>query len=64
MRRLPFSDEDLAPFAKDGGLVVPTAEVFRLHRDRESIGIKSVQRLLTDSNGRLPPEHQLRPLGS
>ena len=64
LRRLPFSDEDLAPFATDGGLALTTAELFRLHRDRESIGVESIQRILTDSNGRLPPEHQIGPSGS
>ena len=64
MRRLPFSDEDLAPFANEGGLAVMTAELFLLHRDRESIGVEAVQRILTDSNGRLPLAHQIRSSGS
>jgi hypothetical protein len=64
MRQLPFSDEDVAPFASDGGLAVATAELFRLHRDRESIGVESVQKILADSNGRLPPEYQIGPSGS
>ena len=64
MRRLPFSDEDLAPFANDGGLALTTAELFLLHRDRESIGVEGVQRILTDSNSRLPLAHQIRSSGS
>jgi hypothetical protein len=61
MRKLPFSDEDLAPFASDGGLALMTAELFRLYRDRESMGTEAVQRLLVESSGRLPPEYQLPP---
>jgi hypothetical protein len=64
MRRLPFSDEDLAPFANDGGLVLMTAELFHLHRDRGVIGVETAQRLLAEGNGRLPPEHRIGPSGS
>lgn len=51
--------DDLVPFANDGGLALMTAELFRLHRDREAIGLEAVQRVLVNSLGRLPPEHQL-----
>jgi hypothetical protein len=50
LRRRSFHEEDLHVFATDG-VVLPTPDLFRLHRDRLKLGIGHVQRLLLDARG-------------
>jgi hypothetical protein len=51
LRGIPFSAEDLAVFESVGGLVVPTTELFKLHREVRRIGKDKAQRLIFEARG-------------
>lgn len=53
LRRRPWAshEEDPTNFAADGGLIVPTMDLFKLWRASRSIGCEAARRLLVDARG-------------
>jgi len=48
------SDPDtVEEFKKDDGVVLSTVDLFRLHRDRDRLGLPEIQRLVMEASGRL-----------
>jgi hypothetical protein len=51
LRRIPFSPEDLEVFESGGSAIIPTPELFKLHRALDHMSTDEAQKLIIDARG-------------